>query len=31
MDYRQADHDRQIMNYYTGDPDEYPEHPEHQQ
>ena len=31
MDYRQADHDRQIMNYYTGDPDEYPTHPEYQQ
>ena len=31
MDYRQADHDRQIMNYYTGDPDEFPTHPEYQQ
>ena len=31
MDYRQADHERQLMNYYTGDPDEYPEHPEYQQ
>ena len=30
MDYRQADHERQIMNYYTGDPDQYPDHPEYQ-
>ena len=27
MDYRQADHERQIMNYYTGDPDQYPDTP----
>ncbi|MCY3916327.1 MAG: hypothetical protein OXG49_09995 [Chloroflexi bacterium] len=31
MVYRQADHERQIMNYYTGDPDQYPDHPEYQQ
>ncbi|MCY3780029.1 MAG: hypothetical protein OXG78_06955 [Chloroflexi bacterium] len=31
MDYRQADHERQIMNYYKGDPDQYPTHPEYQQ
>jgi len=31
MDYRQANHERQIMNYYTGDPDQYPTHPDHQQ
>ena len=31
MDYRQVDHERQLMNYYTRDPDEYPQHPECQQ
>ena len=31
LDYRQADHERQIMNYFTGDPDQYPDHPEYRQ
>lgn len=31
LDYRQANRERQIMNYYIGDPDQYPTHPECQQ
>ena len=28
LDYRQANHERRIMNYYTGDPEQHPTHPD---